>query len=184
MYDARIHLQQLGLASLGLYFGPPDGINGPATRAALEKFKQTIARESGSFEDLVESWELRYFSAAELLFKGASHSSRTPNTDPPRELWGNIKDAALAADEARHRLGSPLVVLSAYRSPSYNKVVKGSGDSLHMQFRALDLKPPTGKVNQLHTILKQLRKEGYPGARGIGLYSTFCHTDNGSSRDF
>jgi hypothetical protein len=137
-----------------------------------------------TFAELASTWGLRYFTPAELLTKGGSHSAGLPNGDPARKVWGNIREAALAADEARHRLGSPITIASAYRSLSYNKAVGGSKGSYHLQFRALDLRPTRATPEALHAILLQLRKEGFPGARGIGKYPTFCHIDNGPTRDF
>jgi uncharacterized protein YcbK (DUF882 family) len=137
-----------------------------------------------TFHETVNGWGLRYFSASEFLYRGSSNATNGLNTDPPAKDWKNIKDAALAADEARHRLGSPISILSAYRSPAYNRAIKGAARSLHVQFRALDLKPIRASVADLHKILVQLRKEGFKGAQGIGRYSTFCHIDNGPTRDW
>jgi hypothetical protein len=137
-----------------------------------------------TFHELAATWGLRYFSAAELLTKGGSHSAANPNGEPARVLWGNIREAALAADEARHRLGSPILIASGYRSLAYNRAIGGAKGSYHLQFRALDLRPTRAAPEALHAILLQLRKEGFPGAKGIGKYPTFCHTDNGPVRDF
>jgi len=139
---------------------------------------------SHTFHELAASWGLRYFTPVELLTKGGSHSTARPNGTPAKILWGQIREAALAADEARHRLGSPIVIASGYRSVSYNKAVGGSKASYHLQFRALDLRPLRATPAELHAILLDLRKEGFPGARGIGKYNTFCHIDNGPTRDF
>jgi hypothetical protein len=137
-----------------------------------------------TFHETINGWGLRYFSASELLYRGASDATLKINGDPPRTLWGSIRDAAVAADEARHRLGSPLRILSAYRSPAYNKAIGGATVSMHTKFRALDLQPTRATPKDLHAILLQLRKEGYKGARGIGLYPSFCHIDNGPARNW
>lgn len=183
-----IYLQQRALAEMGFYQGPQDGIDGPATRAALEAWlasRRPKADAPGqTFETMVAAWKLRHFSAAELLTKGASNGRLQLNTDPPRDLWNNIRDAALAADEARHRLGSGLVIASAYRSPAYNHAVGGASNSYHLRFQALDLRPADGDVARLHRTLRDLRAEGFAGARGIGRYATFCHIDNGPARDW
>lgn len=186
MKSPEIYLQQRALQSMGFYRGPLDGIEGRDTTDAFDAWMDTLDNDpvSHSFQDLVASWKLRYFSSAELLTKGASNGRLRLNTDPPRELWLNIKAAAHAADEARHRLGSGITIASAYRSPAYNKAIGGASSSMHMQFRALDLVPVNGNVALLHKILRDLRAEGYQGAQGIGRYPTFCHTDNGPTRDW
>lgn len=174
------------MAELGHYKGPLDWIDGPITRAALADWLDSLGEvgDAGSFQDLAESWGLRYFNPSELLTKGASNGRLKLNTDPPKALWENIKDAALAADEARHRLGSGIIVASAYRSPAYNKAIGGASNSFHTKFRALDLFPANGDVSKLHGIITDLRREGYEGASGIGRYRTFCHIDNGPNRDW
>lgn len=79
----------------------------------------------------------------------------------------------MVADEARHRLGKPLRINSAYRSPKYNRAIKGSVASQHLKAAALDL---SGSPSTLHGILTKMRKEGiFKG--GIGKYKTFTHVD-------
>jgi uncharacterized protein YcbK (DUF882 family) len=137
-----------------------------------------------TFEQLVETWSLRHFQPSELLTMGASNEWFHTNHNPPPELWENIKDAAIVADEARERMGCSIKIISGYRSPAYNKSIGGAKNSLHSQFRALDLVPTNGKVSELYRILRDLRMEGYAGARGLGKYRTFCHTDNGPRREW
>lgn len=189
MKDPLIYLQQRSLKDMGFYHGPLDGIHGSMTAEALSGWLDTLGADqinppSGSFEELVESWGLRHFTASELLAKGASNGRLNLNTDPPKNLWENIKAAAKAADEARQRFGSGIIIASAYRSPAYNKAVGGASASYHMQFRALDLVPTNGDVARLHRILSTLRKEGYTGANGIGKYKSFCHIDNAAIRNW
>ena len=186
MKDPAIYLQQRALQSMGFYNGSLDGDEGPLTRTAYFEWMATLDEDSeaGTFHDLVKTWNLRHITADELLAKGGSNARLRLNTDPPRNLWPNIKAAALAADEARHRLGSGILITSAYRSPAYNKAIGGESKSYHMQFRALDLIPVNGAVALLHKILKELRQEGFQGAQGIGRYPSFCHTDNGPRRDW
>lgn len=135
-----------------------------------------------SFDKWAASLGLRYFSPHEIRFLGGSHylpTGRTAgkNTLPPRPLWQNIVPALRAADMARAELGSPIRILSAYRSPEYNRAIGGAKYSRHLQFDALDLAPMDGRVTTLHRLLKRLRKEGiFTG--GIGKYSTFVHIDH------
>jgi hypothetical protein len=186
MKSPELYLQQRALQSMGFYHGILDGIDGRKTREAFDAWMKSIDDDpvSSTFHDLATTWHLRHFAAGELLTKGASNARLRLNTDPPRNLWPNIKAAAMAADEARHRLNSGILIASAYRSPPYNKAIRGASSSMHLQFRALDLIPVSGNVTRLHRILTDLRAEGYQGAQGIGRYPTFCHIDNGPTRDW
>lgn len=134
------------------------------------------------FDKWAEGLELDWFQPYELRFMGGSHYDPRSkayglNILPPKELWKNIAKIAVAADTARGELGSPISILSGYRSPAYNKAIRGARHSRHLQFDALDLAPMRGNVASLHRILKRLRKEGL-FCGGIGRYSTFIHIDN------
>jgi len=141
------------------------------------------------FDQLMSGLKLRYFAPHEIRFFGGSHylpkgRASGLNTLPPRNLWANMIPVIRAADEAREIMGSPIRILSAYRSPEYNRAVGGARFSRHLQFDALDLAPMNGHVATLHTILKKLRSVGlFTG--GIGRYSSFVHLDNrGTNTDW
>lgn len=134
------------------------------------------------FDKWAEGLELNYFLPHELRFMGGSYYDPRSkayglNSLPPKELWENIAQIAIAADTARGQFGAPIRILSGYRSPAYNKAIRGAKHSRHLQFDALDLAPMNGKISHLHAILKRLRKEG-AFCGGIGRYSTFIHIDN------
>ena len=77
--------------------------------------------------------------------------------------------------EARNRLGKPIRITSAYRSPAYNKRIGGVSNSTHVRFNALDL--VTDKPAALYLLLLDLRREGlFKG--GLGLYRSFVHIDS------
>ena len=128
------------------------------------------------FKKLVKSWNLEFFTAEELLTKGASNGQYRTNTDPPEHLWNRMKATAKVADEARRRLGSPVRVLSAYRSPKYNQQVGGAKCSQHKEFTALDLQPTILPAIALYEVLATMRREGF-WKGGLGRYNTFVHID-------
>lgn len=95
-------------------------------------------------------------------------------TDYPM-IWRGERALYLAdAFEAlRTRVGHPLQVLSAYRTPEYNRAIGGAKLSQHVQGRALDLKPPDGWTpEELAAVAKDI-----PEIMGIGVYPTFVHID-------
>ena len=79
------------------------------------------------FRDVPESaWRWPSFSPAEIACRGT----------------GAIKINTEAMDKLqslRNRLGKPLIVRSAYRSPSHNRAVGGAPASKHMQGTAFDI---------------------------------------------
>jgi hypothetical protein len=147
----------------------------PPTTASTAKRKKgkTFTGAKADFQKLLDEHGVRYFDADEVFFRGARDARLQLNTDPPRSLWPSLLAVTKVADEARHRLGRPLRINSAYRSPAYNRAISGASASIHVRGGALDL---SGSPATLHRILKEMRAEGlFRG--GIGRYKTFCHVD-------
>lgn len=70
----------------------------------------------------------------------------------------------------------PIEVVSAFRTPEWNRKIGGAQNSQHMQGRALDLRPPEGMdVIVFYNIIYRLPFSS--GLRGLGLYKTFVHVD-------
>jgi hypothetical protein len=134
---------------------------------------KNLTGAKANFQKLLDDAGVRYFDADEVFFRGARDAKLQLNTDPPRSLWPSLLAVTKVADEARHRLGKPLRINSAYRSPAYNRAISGASASIHVRGGALDL---SGSPATLHKILTQMRAEGlFRG--GIGRYKTFCHVD-------
>lgn len=127
-----------------------------------------------------------HFSAAELTYKGSSHYSAGPahalNSAPPAALLPSLVSVAVIADALRSRYGRPLRVLSAYRSPAYNRAVGGAVGSFHLRGRALDLAPVVGTVADLHHTAAALHSPTGPLSGGLGFYPWGVHVDSGSCR--
>jgi hypothetical protein len=147
----------------------------PPTSASTTKRKKgkTFTGAKAEFQKLLDAQGTRYFDADEVFYRGARDAKLNLNTDPPRSLWPSLLAVTKVADEARHRLGKPLKINSAYRSPAYNRAISGSSGSIHMRGGALDL---SGSPVTLRRILREMRDEGlFKG--GIGRYPTFTHVD-------
>jgi Peptidase M15 len=145
-------------------------------------------KQIAEFDAWVESLGLKHFQPHEVRFLGNSHyasgKAQGKNAIPSKELRSNLVSVLEAADEARERLGSTIIILSAYRTPEYNKAIGGAKKSRHMSCDALDLAAPKSTPAKLHAVLKQLRKEGY-FTGGLGKYPNFTHIDNrGANVDF
>jgi hypothetical protein len=146
----------------------------PPASTAKPKSAKKLTGAKAEFQKLLEAQGTRYFTADEVFFRGARDARLQLNTDPPRSLWPSLLAVTKVADEARHRIGRPLRINSAYRSPAYNRALPGSAsNSIHMKGGALDL---SGSPATLHRILTEMRREGlFRG--GIGRYKTFVHVD-------
>lgn len=77
--------------------------------------------------------------------------------------------------------GKKMIITSGYRSPQYNKRVRGARNSMHMYCAAADVQVPGVDKWQLARFVRSL-----PGRGGVG---TYCHTksvhvDVGPERDW
>ena len=80
--------------------------------------------------------------------------------------------------------GRPFEVISGYRSPATNEMLRQSGGggvakkSMHMLGRAIDIRQPGTDLLRLHAAAKSLK------GGGVGLYrgSNFIHVDTGAVR--
>lgn len=102
----------------------------------------------------------------------------------PRELACRGSGALLVDEgaldrlqEVRQRVGKPLRINSAYRSPAHNKAVGGSPTSLHLQGRAFDVALSTAVSRE--RLVAMAKAAGFTG---IGQYDAFVHLDTGPPR--
>ena len=150
----------------------------PSSDASIVSFDE--------FKQFIDGLQLQYFSASELWIRGEQNANPDSdayqlNTPPPKELWQNISPVLKALDELRKRLGAPIRITSAYRSPRFNAAIGGSKNSRHSSFSAVDFsvfnhQSPT----EWATALRQIRQEGF-FTGGIGIYYNFIHIDTRAS---
>lgn len=99
---------------------------------------------------------------------------------PYPDIWRTTRAIALAVEfEAiRQAVGRPIVIGSAYRTPTYNAVIGGAEESQHCHGRALDLYPPKGvTVDVFYRIIRDIARTHESAIRGLGRYPTFVHVD-------
>lgn len=99
------------------------------------------------FNVFVDSLQLRYFSASELL----SQQYVKDNGPPPLKLWHNIVPTILILDELRHRLGTSVRIVCAYRTEAYNNNGHGGREKLsqHQAYSAIDFQVPGHSVEKI-----------------------------------
>jgi uncharacterized protein YcbK (DUF882 family) len=110
------------------------------------------------------------FSYAELRCKSGD---QCPYADRLRHL-------AWTLQVIRDEFGKPIRVNSGYRSPEHNKEVGGVKNSQHVQARAADLTPASGRdsdLDDLKQVVERLALAGKIPDGGIGNYATFVHYD-------
>ena len=71
----------------------------------------------------------------------------------------------------REKLGSPIYINSAYRTPAVNKQVGGAKRSLHMQGRAVDIRTKPEYMSKLRCLLAQNKDD----LSELIDYGTFFH---------
>jgi len=120
------------------------------------------------FRDVPQSlWRWPNFSPAEIVCRGTGQLKLHP--------------AALDKLQAlRDRLGKPLIVRSAYRSPEHNRAVGGAPHSKHMDGTAFDI----AMSNHDPVVFEAAARE--VGFLGFGFYprSGFIHVDLGPARQW
>lgn len=123
----------------------------------------------------LKKWNIRFFSADEITF----HRRWNKHILPPKDKIYNIKDTIILADAIREAWGDSVRVNSGYRNPEYNKLVGGAPTSEHEQFKALDLSPVRGNIEDFREVVRHVvigaRAAGFNV--GLGFYNTFCHID-------
>ena len=95
----------------------------------------------------------------------------------PAEVLENVIKLACNIQVIRDKIGCPLHINSAYRSPNHNKAIGGVKNSKHLLGKASDLTSRNHTPTQLYDVIESLIKEGKISEGGLGLYKSFVHYD-------
>ena len=98
-------------------------------------------------------------------------------TDVPEEYMDNVKKLTENLQILRDIIGKPIIVISGYRSPDYNKKISGVKRSQHMLAKAADIIIRGMDTRDVANLIKDLIKQGKMHSGGVGLYETFVHYD-------
>lgn len=99
---------------------------------------------------------------------------------PYPERWRVTRAVTLAIEfeHVRAMINGPIRVASGYRTPAWNRAIKGARHSQHIEGRALDLEPPEWcTIALLYAVVYQRAKESESAINGIARYPTFVHFD-------
>ena len=129
------------------------------------------------FDPWFDKQGFRHFQAREISRLFSSVRGGVKNSPPPSHLWPSILPTLRILDKLRSHLGKPVLILSAYRSPSYNRAVGGATHSRHLAFDAVDFWVPGVAPSDVSRVLMDWRNAGqFKG--GIGTYPGFVHLDS------
>lgn len=129
------------------------------------------------YANYVKGLRLRNITPRMVLAPHFKTRGRVANTLPPRSAWKKMGPTLKVIDRLSSEMGVPVKsILSAYRSPRYNRAVRGKSRSYHMQNLALDIKFHGASSWRVASVARYLRKKGkFEG--GVGRYSSFVHVD-------
>ena len=120
------------------------------------------------FRDVPErDWRWKNFSPAEIACRGTGQIKLHP-------------EALDRLEALRNRLGKPLIIRSAYRSPEHNRNVGGAARSKHMDGTAFDIAMSNHDPVAFEAAAREV------GFLGFGSYprSGFIHVDLGPARQW
>jgi len=119
---------------------------------------------------------LKNISVKSVIEPHLKQRGRVTNSLPPKDRWKNMAPTLRVVDRVASILQEPSPdVVSAYRSPAYNRSCGSSGSSQHIRNTALDLKFESSP-RTVAKVARELRDKGlFLG--GVGRYSGFTHVD-------
>ena len=166
---------------------PDEGQSEAAFRVYLAKkpvFRSEVARldkwlRAKRVHGVLPTWQVLRTASMWKVCNGP------PFEVPPRKLWGNLAATLrFVRDHVRPALG-PLQAVSAYRNPTLNICARGSANSAHRDFSALDLVPdkPLSRRQIFNQVCRVHALKGPANGAGLGFYAfARFHIDTRSFR--
>lgn len=160
---------EAGLFGFGYSTSPVQGIP-----ASWVKAKGT---DVNRYANYIKSLHLRNITPRMVLAPHFKTRGRVANSLPPKSSWKKMGPTLKVIDRLSREMGAPVKsVLSAYRSPRYNRAVRGKSRSYHMANLAIDIQFHGVSPWRVASVARFLRKKGkFEG--GVGRYSSFVHVD-------
>ena len=98
-------------------------------------------------------------------------------TPVPEEYIQNVIELCKNLQILRDFIKKPIIIISAYRSPEYNKSIGSKPTSQHRTAKASDIVVPGMNPVEVRDIIIKLIKDGKMKKGGVGLYAKFVHYD-------
>ncbi len=117
------------------------------------------------------------------FFKVREFDCKSPAPYPTAWIPLRLTKLVGVLDAVREKWGSPLIVVSGYRTIHYNRMIGGALHSQHSEGRAADVRPSPefdlpGRCRALHALVKRMWDAGeLPDLGGLGVYPGWIHCD-------
>ena len=95
----------------------------------------------------------------------------------PEEYLDNVTELCRNLQVLRDHINKPIIVISGYRSPKYNKSIGSRNTSQHLLAKAADIIVPGMSTLEVRNTIIKLIKQNKMKKGGVGLYSNFVHYD-------
>jgi hypothetical protein len=148
---------------------------------AVEGIPKSWVDEKGldvlRYANYIKALKLKNITPHMVLYPHFKTRGRRKNSLPPRYMWRNISTTLRVIDALSSRMrATPKEMVSIYRSPTYNRAVRGRSQSQHLQNRAIDIQFNGVSAYTVSSVVRKMRSEGsFKG--GVGRYSSFTHID-------
>ena len=129
------------------------------------------------YANFIQKLNLRNITPRMILAPHFKTRGRIINSLPPKKTWKKMAPTLKVIDRLASEMGAPVEsILSAYRSPRYNRAVRGKSHSFHMHNQAIDVQFQGTSPWRVASVARYLRKKGkFDG--GVGRYRSFVHVD-------
>lgn len=155
----------------------------------VEGIPQTWVDQKGldvlRYANYIKGLKLKHITPQMVLAPHFKTRGRTNNSLPPRYMWSRIAKPLRVIDSLASQMNTGVrELLSIYRSPTYNRAVRGRSRSQHMENRAIDFKFENASPWRVAANARKMRTKGHFKG-GVGRYSSFTHIDTrGSNADW
>lgn len=160
------------------YNGPLDGVWGPESQKAADRFLQDFAGETAEETPTTGTWwdEIEYFDREEFRCQCKGKYCNGFPVEPDETMVRTV-------DEIRRRLGVPVSIVDAggsgVRCSQHNANVGGVANSLHLYGKAADLHSEKSPQEMYRVAEEVLGNTGELGLYdwgihvGVGIYNRF-----------
>ncbi len=120
-----------------------------------------------------------HFSESEFACHDAARTAY-PKAWIPKRLLPLCEVLEIVREEFA---GTPIEIVSGYRTLAWNTSVGGEKGSKHMEGIAVDFKVSGLDARAVHDVVLRLYQEGKIQIGGLGSYKTFVHVDIRKNKD-